>query len=79
MYEERSECHNDDKSESRLRGEVRTNSGCSRQDKTERPKEFRCTAYECGKEFNSDQVKEYDKVEVQERTGPREYNPRLTD
>ena len=42
-------------------------------------KEFRCTSYECGKEFNSEQVKEYEKIEVQERTGPREYNPRLTD
>ena len=42
-------------------------------------KEYRCTSYECGKEFNSEQVKEYEQVEVKER-GPRpEYNPRLTD
>ena len=42
-------------------------------------KEYRCTSYECGKEFNSEQVKEYEKVEAKER-GPRvEYNPRLTD
>jgi hypothetical protein len=42
-------------------------------------KEYRCTSYECGKEFNSEQVKEYEQIEVKER-GPRpEYNPRLTD
>jgi hypothetical protein len=42
-------------------------------------KEYRCTSFECGKEFNSEQVKEYEQVEVKER-GPRpEYNPRLTD
>ena len=41
-------------------------------------KEYRCTSFECGKEFNSDQVKEYEKVEAVER--PRTpYNPRLTD
>jgi hypothetical protein len=41
-------------------------------------KEYRCTSYECGKEFNSDQVKEYEMVEVVDR--PRTpYNPRLTD
>ncbi len=41
-------------------------------------KEYRCTSFECGKEFNSEQVKEYEKVEVKE--GPRTpYNPRLTD
>jgi hypothetical protein len=42
-------------------------------------KEYRCTSFECGKQFNSEQVKEYEDVEVKER-GPRpEYNPRLTD
>ena len=42
-------------------------------------KEYRCTSFECGKQFNSEQVREYEKVEVKER-GPRpEYNPRLTD
>jgi len=41
-------------------------------------KEYRCTSYECGKEFNSDQVKEYEEVEVRERL-PRDPNPRLTD
>ena len=42
-------------------------------------KEYRCTSFECGKQFNSEQVKEYEQVEVKER-GPRpEYNPRLTD
>lgn len=41
-------------------------------------KEYRCTSYECGKEFNSEQVKEYEKVEAVER--PKvPYNPRLTD
>lgn len=41
-------------------------------------KEYRCTSFECGKEFNSEQVKEYEKVEAVER--PRTpYNPRLTD
>ncbi|HXX93722.1 MAG TPA: hypothetical protein VEN81_08810 [Planctomycetota bacterium] len=41
-------------------------------------KEYRCTSFECGKEFNSDQVKEYEKIEAVER--PRTpYNPRLTD
>ena len=41
-------------------------------------KEYRCISFECGKEFNSEQVKEYEKVEVQERL-PRDWNPRLTD
>ncbi|HXG61308.1 MAG TPA: hypothetical protein VNO22_08040 [Planctomycetota bacterium] len=41
-------------------------------------KEYRCTSYECGKEFNSDQVKEYETVEVVERPQVP-YNPRLTD
>lgn len=41
-------------------------------------KEYRCTSYECGKEFNSDQVKEYEEVEVRERP-PVDPNPRLTD
>jgi hypothetical protein len=41
-------------------------------------KEYRCTSFECGKEFNSDQVKEYEKIEAVEI--PRTpYNPRLTD
>ncbi len=41
-------------------------------------KEYRCTSYECGKEFNSEQVKEYEMIEVVDR--PRTpYNPRLTD
>jgi DNA-directed RNA polymerase subunit RPC12/RpoP len=41
-------------------------------------KEYRCTSFECGKEFNSEQVKEYEKIEAVER--PRTpYNPRLTD
>lgn len=41
-------------------------------------KEYRCTSFECGKEFNSEQVKEYEKVEVTERARTP-YNPRLTD
>ena len=41
-------------------------------------KEYRCTSFECGKEFNSDQVKEYEKVEAVEKTRTP-YNPRLTD
>ncbi len=41
-------------------------------------KEYRCVSYECGKEFNSEQVKEYERVEVRERL-PRDPNPRLTD
>ncbi len=41
-------------------------------------KEYRCTSFECGKEFNSEQVKEYEKIEVKERV-QRDYNPRLTD
>ena len=41
-------------------------------------KEYRCTSYECGKEFNSEQVKEYEDVEVKERSQVP-YNPRLTD
>jgi hypothetical protein len=41
-------------------------------------KEYRCTSYECGKEFNSEQVKEYEDVEVRERLA-RDPNPRLTD
>ncbi len=41
-------------------------------------KEYRCTSFECGKQFNSEQVKEYEQVEVVDR--PRTpYNPRLTD
>jgi DNA-directed RNA polymerase subunit RPC12/RpoP len=41
-------------------------------------KEYRCTSYECGKEFNSEHVKEYEQVEVVDR--PKvPYNPRLTD
>ncbi len=30
-------------------------------------KEFKCTSFECGKSFNSEQVKEYEEVEVKER------------
>ncbi len=41
-------------------------------------KEYRCTSYECGKEFNSEQVKEYEKVEAIDRP-KTPYNPRLTD
>lgn len=41
-------------------------------------KEYRCTSFECGKEFNSEQVKEYEKIEVVERARTP-YNPRLTD
>ena len=41
-------------------------------------KEYRCTSFECGKEFNSEQVKEYEKVEAVERARTP-YNPRLTD
>ena len=41
-------------------------------------KEYRCTSYECGKEFNSEQVKEYENVEVVDRP-KTPYNPRLTD
>lgn len=41
-------------------------------------KEYRCTAFNCGKQFNSEQVKEYEQVEVVDR--PKvPYNPRLTD
>lgn len=41
-------------------------------------KEYRCTSFECGKQFNSEQVKEYEKIEAVDR--PRTpYNPRLTD
>ena len=41
-------------------------------------KEYRCTSFECGKQFNSEQVKEYEQVEAIER--PKvPYNPRLTD
>ena len=41
-------------------------------------KEYRCTSFECGKSFNSEQVKEYEQVEVVDR--PKvPYNPRLTD
>lgn len=40
--------------------------------------EYLCTSYECGKSFNSEQVKEYEKVEVRPRQeGP--INRRLTD
>jgi len=41
--------------------------------------EYRCTAFECGKQFNSEQVKEYEDVEVKERKGPVERWNRLTD
>lgn len=30
-------------------------------------KEYKCTSWECGKAFNSEQVKEYEEVEVKER------------
>ena len=40
--------------------------------------EYVCTSFECGKSFNSDQVKEYEEVEVRPRQeGP--INRRLTD
>jgi DNA-directed RNA polymerase subunit RPC12/RpoP len=42
-------------------------------------KEYRCTSFECGKQFNSEQVKEYEDVEVKEKGPHPEYNPRLTD
>ncbi|MBI4564454.1 MAG: hypothetical protein HY716_07170 [Planctomycetes bacterium] len=41
--------------------------------------EYSCTSYECGKQFNSDQVKEYDEVEVKQSRGPVERYNRLTD
>ena len=41
-------------------------------------KEYRCTSFECGKQFNSEQVKEYVQVEVVDRP-KTPYNPRLTD
>ena len=41
-------------------------------------KEYRCTSFECGKQFNSEQVKEYEQVEVKD-TPRTPYNPRLTD
>jgi hypothetical protein len=41
-------------------------------------KEYKCTSFECGKAFNSEQVKEYEQVEVKERA-KTPYNPRLTD
>ncbi len=41
-------------------------------------KEYRCTSFECGKEFNSEQVKEYEKVEAVDR--PKvPWSNRLTD
>jgi len=41
-------------------------------------KEYRCTSFECGKEFNSDQVKEYEKVEAVDK--PKvPWSNRLTD
>lgn len=33
--------------------------------------EYTCTSYECGKSFNSDQVKEYEQVEAKPRTDRR--------
>ena len=41
-------------------------------------KEYRCTSFECGKEFNSDQVKEYEKIEAVERARVP-WSNRLTD
>lgn len=41
--------------------------------------EYRCTAFECGKQFNSEQVKEYEDVEIKEKKGPVERWNRLTD
>lgn len=41
-------------------------------------KEYRCTSFECGKEFNSEQVKEYEKVEAVDK--PKvPWSNRLTD
>ena len=41
-------------------------------------KEYRCTSFECGKEFNSDQVKEYEQVEAVDK--PKvPWSNRLTD
>ena len=41
-------------------------------------KEYRCTSFECGKQFNSEQVKEFEKVEVVDR--PKvPWSNRLTD
>ena len=41
-------------------------------------KEYRCTSFECGKEFNSEQVKEYEKVEAIDK--PKvPWSNRLTD
>ncbi len=42
-------------------------------------KEYRCTSFECKKQFNSDQVKEYEEVEAKENKGPVERWNRLTD
>lgn len=41
--------------------------------------EYRCTSYNCGKQFNSDQVKEYEEVEAKVNKGPVERWNRLTD
>ena len=41
-------------------------------------KEYRCTSFECGKEFNSEQVKEYEKIEAVERARVP-WSNRLTD
>ena len=42
-------------------------------------KEYKCTSYECGKAFNSEQVKEYEEVEVVERKRVGGDPRRLTD
>ena len=42
-------------------------------------KEFTCTSWECGKSFNSEQVKEYEEVEVKERKRVGGDPRRLTD
>ncbi len=42
-------------------------------------KEYSCTSYECGKQFNSEQVKEYEEVEVRERKKVGGDPRRLTD
>ncbi|MBI2933898.1 MAG: hypothetical protein HYY16_19815 [Planctomycetes bacterium] len=42
-------------------------------------KEYACTSWDCGKQFNSEQVKEYEEVEVRERKKVGGDPRRLTD
>ena len=41
--------------------------------------EYRCTSFDCGKQFNEDRVTEWEDVEVKEKKGPVERWNRLTD